>query len=91
MGFWAFVFGTSLVLTAGWVVASWIRAKHGHPMADDQGHGMTLNARQQIERLSGENSALKAQLQRLEERLSVVETIVTDPAERTAREIDRLR
>ena len=34
---------------------------------------------------------LGAQISRLEERIAVLERIATDPAERTAREIDRLR
>ena len=34
---------------------------------------------------------LKGQISRLEERLAVLERIATDPAERTAREIEQLR
>jgi hypothetical protein len=41
--------------------------------------------------LAGENERLKGQVSRLEERLAVLERIATDPAERTAREIENLR
>jgi hypothetical protein len=45
----------------------------------------------QLSLLSDENESLKAKLLRLEERLSNLERIATDPTERTAREIDALR
>lgn len=43
------------------------------------------------ERLSLENEALRRTVGRLEERMAVLERIATDPAERTAREIESLR
>jgi hypothetical protein len=42
-------------------------------------------------RLTHENEELRHMVGRLEERLQVLERIATDPAERTAREIERLR
>jgi hypothetical protein len=42
-------------------------------------------------RLARENEVLKLTVDRLEERMAVLEAIATDPAERTAREIERLR
>jgi hypothetical protein len=54
-------------------------------------HKEDPQAARKIEALSGENGALKGQIGRLEERLAVLERIATDPAERTAREIERLR
>ena len=42
-------------------------------------------------RLARENEALRLTVDRLEERLAVLERIATDPAERTAREIESLR
>ena len=41
--------------------------------------------------LAAENAALKCQVEQLEARLRVLERIATDPAERTAREIESLR
>lgn len=43
------------------------------------------------ERLTQENEALRRTVGRLEERMAVLERIATDPAERTAREIESLR
>lgn len=43
------------------------------------------------DRLARENEALRRTVERLEDRMAVLEAIATDPAERTAREIERLR
>jgi len=48
-------------------------------------------AAQEIELLGNENAGLRDKIGRLEERLAVLERIATDPAERTAFEIERLR
>ena len=63
-------------------------------LADGDDYGDTPDdpdARRKIELLSSENERLTGQIGRLEERLRVLERIATDPAERTAREIDALR
>jgi len=80
--------------TFGWIVTSWIRARHGYPLENEWSgvvHKENPNDKRQIELLSTENSQLKAQMGRLEERIAVLERIATDPAERTALEIERLR
>ena len=41
--------------------------------------------------LEAENAQLRATIERLEDRMAVLERIATDPAERTAREIEKLR
>ena len=43
------------------------------------------------DRLARENESLRRTVGRLEERMAVLERIATDPAERTAREIESLR
>ena len=48
-------------------------------------------AKREVELLADENAGLRSQIGRLEERLAVLERIATDPAERTAREIEQLR
>ena len=89
-----FIIAIVAISTAGWVLTSWIRAKHGYPL-ENEWSGMTGKADpesgRRIESLSAENGALKGKIDRLEERLAVLERIATDPAERTAREIERLR
>jgi hypothetical protein len=89
-----FVLAIILISTAGWVITSWIRARHGYPLTDDWGDTVArddLAASRKIELLSTENEGLKGQVSRLEERIAVLERIATDPAERTAREIENLR
>jgi hypothetical protein len=43
------------------------------------------------DKLAGENDQLRSQVSQLQDRLAVLERIATDPAERTAREIESLR
>lgn len=91
----AFVLAIIAMSYGAWLITSWIRAKHGYPIENEWG-GMTEksdgpDAKRQIEILSNENAGLKGQVSRLEERIAVLERIATDPAERTAREIDNLR
>jgi hypothetical protein len=80
------------ISTVGWVLTSWIRAKHGYPLTDEWGKESSgPDAERQIHLLSSENDRLQGQVVRLEERLQVLERIATDPAERTARDIAALR
>lgn len=89
-----FVIAIIAISTLGWLVSTWIRAKHGYPI-ENEWSGMTNKsdpaADRKIELLTGENERLTGQIGRLEERIAVLERIATDPAERTAREIDSLR
>ena len=90
-----FVLAIIAMSTIGWMFTTWIRANHGYPVTDDWGnevgHDGELPASRKVELLSTENAQLKGQVSRLEERIAVLERIATDPAERTAREIDSLR
>ena len=89
-----FVVAIIFISTAGWIASSWIRARHGYPL-ENEWSGTTQkgspDAERRIELLTNENEGLKGQIGRLEERLAVLERIATDPAERTAREIEQLR
>ncbi len=93
--------GTGLVIIAivamcslGSVLSSWLRMRHGYPLNDDNGntvHRSDPDAGRKIDLLSSENEKLTGRISRLEERIAVLERIATDPATRTAREIDALR
>jgi hypothetical protein len=89
-----FVIAIIAITTFGWLASTWIRAKHGYPI-ENEWMGMTAKedpqADRKIELLTNENERLTGQVSRLEERIAVLERIATDPAERTAREIDGLR
>ncbi len=102
-----FVLAIIALCMIGGIVNNLIRAKHGFEPTDDWGrvHGKAgrINRRLRGERegnlddarkimlLTNENEKLTGQVSRLEERIAVLERIATDPATRTAREIDALR
>lgn len=89
-----FVLAIIAICTIGWVLTTAIRAKHGYPLTDDWGGRVDKGdpaAARKVELLTSENARLTGQVGRLEERISVLERIATDPATRTAREIDALR
>jgi cell division protein FtsB len=87
VGLWEFILGLTLVSTLGWVANNWIRARHGYPIEDEDSNP----SKRRMDAICAENQELKTQIKRLNERLAVVERIATDPAERTAREIEELR
>lgn len=85
-----------LMSTVGWVVTTWIRARHGYPLENEFGGKVArelgdVEGQRSITLLSNENQRLTDQIGRLEERIAVLERIATDPADRVAREIDALR
>jgi hypothetical protein len=89
-----FIVAIIAMSTLGWVFTTWIRARHGYPI-ENEWRGFTSRTEPDADRkltlLIGENEKLHGQVSRLEERLAVLERIATDPAERTARDIDALR
>ncbi|WP_241491978.1 hypothetical protein [Sphingomonas endophytica] len=77
-----------------WVLNNLIRARHGYSISDDWGRNIDRSnpeAERHLRLLTSENERLAGQVGRLEERIAVLERIATDPATRTAREIDALR
>ena len=75
------------IMATAWVIVTVMRARRGSPAP---GKMTTGEARENVQ-LARENEDLKLTIDRLEDRLAVLERIATDPAERTAREIERLR
>ena len=89
-----FVLAIIAMSTAGWVITSWIRAKHGYPVEGEWGGTISKDdpkATRQIELLSSENEQLTGKVTRLEDRIAVLERIVTDKPARLSAEIDGLR
>jgi hypothetical protein len=70
------------------VTLSWIRARTKIEAAAAVG-GATVQP--EVERLGAENGLLRDEVGTLRHRISALETIATDPAERTARAIEALR
>lgn len=89
-----FVIALVALSTLGWIVTSWIRAKHGYPLEGEWGGKVEKNDPQgdrKIELLASENERLTGQIDRLQERIQVLERIATDKPARLADEIDSLR
>lgn len=82
------------ISTAGWLISTWIRARHGYPI-ENEWSGMTYSddgrSDRKVDELSQENAALKDHVRRLEDRLKVLERIATDESGRIEREIEKLR
>ena len=78
----------------GWLLNNWIRAKHGYPLEDEWGgksNRIDGDSERKIMLLSNENETLNSKIGHLEERVAVLERIVTDKAGRLSEEIERLR
>ena len=90
----SFVLIIIAISTIGWLVNNWIRARNGYALEDEWG-GKTENGSidqgRQVTLLSTENADLKGKLLRIEERVAVLERIVTDAPVRLSDEIDALR
>jgi hypothetical protein len=82
------------IMTVGWLVNNWIRAKHGYPLEDEWG-GKTdkslPDAERKVALLTSENQQNAGKISRLEERIAVLERIATDKGVRLADEIESLR
>lgn len=90
----SFVIAIIAICMTAWVINNFIRARHGYPISDDWGRNLKkVDGEQErhIHLLTNENEKLSGQVSRLEERIAVLERIATDPATRTARDIDALR
>jgi hypothetical protein len=82
------------ICTASWLINNWIRAKHGYSLEDEWGgktNKSNPTAERKIELLTNENEGLNNKVGHLEERITVLESIVTDKAGRLSEEIDKLR
>ncbi len=89
-----FVIAIIAICYGGWILNNWIRARHGYPLEDEWG-GKTdqklPDAERKIGLLTNENGALQGKVSRLEERVAVLERIVTDKSHRLSEEIEQLR
>jgi hypothetical protein len=70
------------IMATASVIIAWLNHSRGRPEPANRDENV---------RLVRENDELHRTIDRLEQRLAVLERIATDPAERTAREIENLR
>ena len=90
----SFIVAIVMICTAGWIFNNWIRAKHGYPLEDEWGgktEKIDVDGDRKIALLSNENETLNGKIGHLEERIAVLERIVTDKAGRLSEEIENLR
>ncbi len=84
-----------LVSTAGWLINNWIRAKHGYELEDEWGGKTGKNpspeTAAETERLKSENRELNDKLDQMQDRMIVLEKIVTDRGYSLSEEIEALR
>ncbi|GAA0285537.1 hypothetical protein GCM10009127_29080 [Alteraurantiacibacter aestuarii] len=74
-----------------WLISTWIRVKHGYPLDDGAGGRIEKSNNGEAQRLLETNRVLTERLENAEDRLAVLERIVTDEGYDTARKIEALR
>lgn len=85
------IFGFIAIGYIGWTINNWIRAKHGYPLENEWG-GQTEKADDAEKRELREiNKALNSQLDKMQDRMVVLEKIVTDRGYTLSEEIEALR
>ena len=91
----SFIVAIVLICTIGWLINNWIRAKHGYALEDEWG-GKTerkdnAESRAEAQRLVNENRELHGKIDAMQDRLVVLEKIVTDRGYTLAEQIEALR
>ena len=87
----SFVIAIIALSYGAWVINNWIRAKNGYALEDEWG-GKTEKAESaETRRLRAENRELNDKLDTMQDRMIVLEKIVTDRGYSLADEIEALR
>jgi hypothetical protein len=90
-----FVLAIVAIATFGGILKTWVRARHGLPERERPGRRgrrqATVEDAVEVERLKAENARLTDRLEASEDRLAVLERIVTDKSYNLASEIEALR
>ena len=86
-----FVLSIIALSMSGWIVNNYIRAKHGYPLEDEWGGKTERTDSAETQRLQAENAELHSKLDAMQDRMIVLEKIVTDRGYGLANEIEALR
>ena len=86
-----FVIAIVAISTVGWIVNNWIRAKHGYSLEDEWGGKTDRSDSAETKRLEAENKELHGKLDAMQDRMIVLEKIVTDRGYSLSDEIEALR
>ena len=80
------------ISTIGWIINNWIRAKHGYELEDEWGGKSAKKVEStETKRLKAENRELNDKLDTMQDRMIVLEKIVTDRGYSLSEEIEALR
>ncbi len=94
MGNFQWVVVLIICMTVGWIVTTWIRAKHGYSIEGTWGNEVQPSNQTSdavTKQLEAELAVRDATIANLEERLRVLERIVTDRSDELSSEIEQLR
>lgn len=84
----------AVVCVLGWVVTTWIRARNGYPVEDFFGSTAHMTGEDPDTLKAGFRAEIRqrdARIEKLEQRVQVLERIVTDRSGILSEEIERLR
>ena len=80
-----------VIASIAWIINNWIRAKHGYPIEGEASSKSELTDPAEAQRLKAENRELHDKLDTMQDRMIVLEKIVTDRGYTLAEEIEALR
>ncbi len=86
-----FVIGIIAISYAAWLLNNWIRAKNGYALENEWGGTTEKSDSAETKQLRAENSELHGKLDAMQDRMIVLEKIVTDRGYTLADEIEALR
>lgn len=86
-----FVIAIIAVSYSAWLINNWIRAKHGYELEDEWGGKSKRQDSAETEKLRKENRELHCKLDEMQDRMIVLEKIVTDRGYSLSEEIEALR
>ena len=86
-----FVIAIIAVSYGAWILNNWIRAKHGYALEDEFGGFTEKPDTTETKRLKAENRELHDKIDAMQDRMIVLEKIVTDRGYSLAEEIEALR
>ena len=86
-----FVIAIIAISTFGWLLNNWIRARHGYSLEDEWGGKTEQPAQRDDAKLREMNQQLTQTMEKMQDRMIVLERIVTDKGYTVAEEIEALR
>lgn len=87
----SFVIAIIAISMGGWIINNWIRAKHGYALEDEWGGKTERSDNAENKRLKAENRELNDKIDSMQDRMVVLEKIVTDRGYSLSDEIEALR